>query len=60
MANLASKIQSELRLRRLLDDSGLPQPDRVEYGHGCVRFLYEESKVCVVVDIDPPDQAPSA
>jgi hypothetical protein len=58
MASLASKIESELRLRRLLDDNGLPQPDLVEYGHGCVRFLYEEPKVCIVVDIDPPDQEP--
>jgi hypothetical protein len=58
MASLTSKIQSELHLRRLLDDRGLPQPDAVEYGHGCVRFLYEEPKVCIVIDIDAPGEPP--
>ena len=48
---LARKIEVEYRLRELLRSEGLPQPDEVEYGHTCVRFLYYESKTCVVVDL---------
>jgi len=36
----------------LLEDSGLPLPDEVEYGTACVRFLWLDHKVVVVVDID--------
>ncbi len=36
----------------LLEDSGLPLPDEVEYGTHCVRFLWLDRKVAVVVDLD--------
>ncbi len=42
-------------MRKLLSDNGLPEPDGVEYGYTCVRFFFDESKACVVVDIDNPD-----
>ena len=50
---LAAKIEAERMLRELLRKEGLPQPDEVEYGHTCVRFLFHESKACVVIDLDP-------
>jgi hypothetical protein len=49
---LAAKIEAEHRLRELLRAEGMPQPDEVEYGHTCVRFLFHESKTCVVIDLD--------
>lgn len=49
---LAAKIEAEQNLRDLLRREGLPQPDEVEYGHTCVRFLFHESKACVVIDLD--------
>jgi hypothetical protein len=49
---LEAKIESELRLRELLRSHGMPQPDKVEYGYSCVRFLFNESKTCVVIDLD--------
>jgi hypothetical protein len=52
MATLAQKIETEMRMRKLLEDSGTPQPDHVEYGYGCIRFFYEASKTVVVIDID--------
>jgi hypothetical protein len=55
MASLAQKIECEHRMRKLLRDSGLPGPDGVEYGYTCVRFFFDESKTCLVVDIDNPD-----
>lgn len=55
MASLAQKIECEQRMRKLLCENGLPEPDEVEYGYTCVRFFFEESKACVVVDIDNPD-----
>ena len=42
-------------MRKLLRENGLPEPDGVEYGYTCVRFFFEESRTCVVVDIDNSD-----
>jgi hypothetical protein len=36
----------------LLEDSGLPLPDEVQYGTDCVRFLWLDRKVAVVVDLE--------
>ena len=56
MATLAQKIETEKRMRDLLEEHGVPQPDYVEYGYTCIRLFYMESKTCVVIDIDePPD-----
>jgi hypothetical protein len=55
MATLSQKIECEQRMRKLLHDNGLPEPDGVEYGYTCVRFFFEESQSCVVVDIDNSD-----
>jgi hypothetical protein len=55
MATLAQKIETETRMRKLLEDGGLPQPDRVEYGFTCIRLFFEETMTVVVVDIDEPD-----
>ena len=52
---LAAKIEAEHRLRELLRSEGLPQPDEVEYGYTCVRFIFHESKTCVVIDLDAGD-----
>ncbi|HEY5431295.1 MAG TPA: hypothetical protein VIK04_19425 [Solirubrobacteraceae bacterium] len=52
---LAAKIEAEHRMRELLRSEGMPQPDEVEYGYTCVRFLFHESKTCVVIDLDPCD-----
>jgi hypothetical protein len=52
MASLAEKIQCEARLRTLLQQEGMPLPDEVEYGFGCIRLFFHDPKVVVVVDID--------
>ena len=54
MATLAQKVQCERDAREMLKQGGLPDPDRVEYGHTCIRLFWEESKVVLVVDIDEP------
>ena len=56
MATLAQKIEAETKMRELLEQSGLPQPDHVEYGFTCVRLFFEATKTVVVIDIDEPDQ----
>ena len=56
---LEAKIKAEHRFREVLRSEGLPQPDSVEYGHTCVRFFFEESKACVVVDLDEEDDGDS-
>ena len=56
MATLAQKIDTERRMRRLLEDGGLPQPDMVEYGFTCIRLFFEASKTVVVIDIDEPPE----
>lgn len=39
-------------MRQLLEDQGLPQPDRVEYREASIALLWEETKLAVVVDVD--------
>ena len=36
---MAQKIEVETRMRRLLKEGGLPQPDRVEYGFTCITLI---------------------
>jgi hypothetical protein len=52
MATLGQKILAENKMRELLEQSDLPQPDYVEYGYGCIRLLWHEQKAAVIVDID--------
>lgn len=52
MAEIDHKQLAERRMLALLEDSGLPLPDEVEYGTACVRFLWLDRKVAVVVDLD--------
>ncbi|MBV9802869.1 MAG: hypothetical protein JO130_06750 [Solirubrobacterales bacterium] len=54
MATLAQKIEAEKRMRDLLEQGGLPQPDYVEYGFTCIRLFFEDTKTVVVIDIDEP------
>jgi hypothetical protein len=54
MATLAQKIEAEEKMRRLLADNGMPEPDEVQYGHTCIRLLWHDQKAVVVIDIDEP------
>jgi hypothetical protein len=56
MATISEKIRAETTMRQVLEEYELPQPDRVEYGHGCVRLFFSESKTVVVIDIDDPPE----
>lgn len=56
MATLKQKIRAEVAMRELLRKNGLPEPDGVEYGHGCIRLFFNEPKVALVVDIDDPTE----
>ncbi len=56
MATLKQKIAAEHRMRELIESEGLPEPDRVEYGHTCIRVFWEQSKLMLVVDIDEPPE----
>jgi hypothetical protein len=60
MATLAQKIETETRMRELLESSGMPQPDEVEYGFGCIRLFFHETKTVVVVDIDEDTEEAAA
>ena len=56
VASLKQKIDAERTMRELLAQNGLPAPDEVEYGYGCIRLLFHEPKTAVVIDIDEPDE----
>ncbi|HEY3728691.1 MAG TPA: hypothetical protein VGL51_16055 [Solirubrobacteraceae bacterium] len=56
MATLKEKIDAERRMRDLIDKEGMPEPDRVEYGHTCIRLFWEQPRAVVIVDIDPPPE----
>ena len=53
-APLKDKLAVERKLRAMLTKADLPQPDEVEYGHRCIRALWWDTKVAVVVDLDDP------
>jgi hypothetical protein len=57
MATLAQKIEAEKRMRDLLEENGLPQPDRVEYGFTCIRLFFERTKHVIIIGIDERDDA---
>jgi hypothetical protein len=59
MATLAKKIEVESKTRQMLEHEGMPAPDRIEYGVGCIRLFWTESKTVLVVDIDDPDDLDS-
>ena len=52
VATLREKIAAEHKVRELLAKENVPEPDRIEYGHTCIRLLWTDSKVVLVVDID--------
>ncbi len=52
MVTLAQKVKAEVNMRELLERSGLPLPDVVEYGVTCIRFFYKDQKVVLIVDIE--------
>jgi hypothetical protein len=52
MAQIDRMQLVERRFMALMEDSGLPLPDEVEYGTACVRFLWLDRKVAVVVDLE--------
>lgn len=52
MATIDQKRLAERRMLALLEDSGLPLPDEVEYGAACVRLLWLDRKLAVIIDID--------
>jgi hypothetical protein len=56
MATLEQKIAAESKIRDLLESEGLPEPGRIEYGHTCIRLFWEESQLCLVIDIDEPPE----
>jgi hypothetical protein len=60
MATLAQKIEAEKRMRDLLEENDLPQPDYVEYGFTCIRLFFEHAGQIVVIDIDEPEDADAA
>lgn len=52
MATLRQKIAAERKVRELLSKEEVQEPDRVEYGYTCIRLIWNEPKVVLVVDID--------
>jgi hypothetical protein len=54
MVALAQKIAAEHHTRALLEDHGLSQPDEVEYGLTCVRLIWHEQRLCLIVEIEEP------
>jgi hypothetical protein len=53
MATLQEKIAAEVKVRELIEQEGLPDPDEIEYGHTCIRLFWHDSKTALIIDIDP-------
>ena len=56
MATIDQKQRAERRMLQLLEDAGLPSPDEIRCGQDCVRFLWHDRKVAVVVELDDFDE----
>jgi 8-oxo-dGTP pyrophosphatase MutT (NUDIX family) len=41
---------AEARMREILEEAGLPEPDEVGYGDGEIELRRREQKVAVVID----------
>jgi hypothetical protein len=52
MATTSEHAAAERAFRELLPEAGLPQPDAVEYREESVVFLWHETKLAVIVDLD--------
>ena len=52
MAITGEHAAAERAFRELLPEAGLPQPDEVEYREESVVFLWHETKLAVIVDLD--------
>jgi hypothetical protein len=52
MAITSEHEAAERTMRELLPDAGLPQPDEVDYRESSVVFLWHETKLAVVIDLD--------
>lgn len=52
MALIDQKEHAERKLRRLLEDYGLPEPDEVVRGERTIELLWHDRKVAVVVELD--------
>lgn len=52
MASLERKIEAEQRIRELLENGDLPQPDEIEHGEECIRLSFYETKVVVIVELE--------
>ena len=51
--------QAETKMRELLDEAGLPEPDDVEYGERSVYLRWIEQKLEVAIDLDDPEPKPA-
>jgi hypothetical protein len=56
MAVTGEHAVAERAFRELLPEAGLPQPDEVEYREESVVFLWHETKLAVIVDLDGTGQ----
>jgi hypothetical protein len=54
MPTHAQLERAEQRMRALLDDNGIAQPDEVEYWSASVVFFWHEPKLAVIVEASPP------
>jgi hypothetical protein len=52
MAPTDQKEQAERRMRQMLEDYGLPEPDEVVHGERSIELLWHDRKVAVVVELD--------
>ena len=48
---LQRKLNAEMRMRELLRDGDLPEPDVIEYAVTCIRLFFAASRTCVVIDL---------
>jgi hypothetical protein len=52
--------RAETKMLALLDDAGLPAPDEIRYEDIQIRFVWNDRKVAVVVELDSFEEEESS
>ena len=47
------RVETELRMREILAEAGLPEPDDVEYGESSIWLRWDEQKLVIEINQIP-------
>ena len=52
MSTLKHHLEADVRIRRLLEENGLPAPDAIEYEEHSVWVFWDEPRVALEIELE--------